>query len=85
MMEKMQTEKILKIRDLEVGFQVDQKEVQILHHVSLDIGYNEVLAVIGETGCGKSVTGSTILRILPENAIVRGEILYEEKKYFIYE
>lgn len=79
MMEKMQTEKILKIRDLEVGFQVDQKEVQILHHVSLDIGYNEVLAVIGETGCGKSVTGSTILRILPENAIVRGEILYERK------
>ena len=50
MMEKIQTEKILKIRDLEVGFQVDQKEVQILHHVSLDIGYNEVLAVIGETG-----------------------------------
>lgn len=78
-MEKNQSEQILKIRNLNVGFRVDQTDVQILHHVSLDIGYNEVLAVIGETGCGKSVTGSAILRILPDNAIVRGEILYEGK------
>lgn len=77
MMEKIDTGKLLQIKNLEVGFQVEHKEVQILHHVSLDIGYNEVLAVIGETGCGKSVIGSTILRILPENAVVRGEILYE--------
>lgn len=79
MMEKNKQKKLLEIQNLRVGFRVGEEQIQILHDVSLEIGYNEVLAVIGETGCGKSVTGSTILRILPENAIVQGKILYEGK------
>ena len=78
-MEKNKRKNLLEIKNLRVGFQVGEEQVQILHDVSIEIAYNEVLAVIGETGCGKSVTGSTILRILPENAIVQGKILYEGK------
>lgn len=56
---------------------MNQETIQILHNVSFEVGEQEVIAIIGETGCGKSVTGSTILRILPENAVVSGEILYK--------
>lgn len=76
-MEHLQTEKLLQIKNLNVGFQMNQETIQILHNVSFEVGEQEVIAIIGETGCGKSVTGSTILRILPENAVVSGEILYK--------
>lgn len=68
---------LLEIKDLNVSFAVDNKQVHILNNVSLDINKNEVLAVIGETGCGKSVTGSAILHLLPDNAIVTGNILFK--------
>lgn len=76
-MEHLQTEKLLQIKNLNIGFQMNQETIQILHNVSFEVGEQEVIAIIGETGCGKSVTGSTILRILPENAVVSGEILYK--------
>lgn len=79
-MEGEERKALLKVKDLSVGFSVEGKNVEILHHISFSVMENEVLAVIGETGCGKSVTGSTILRILPENAIVKGEIFYDGKE-----
>ena len=69
-------EPVLNIHDLCVGFQVGNRVVNIINHVSLYIGEDEVLGLIGETGCGKSVTGSAVLRLLPENAVVSGRIDY---------
>ncbi len=69
-------EPVLRINDLCVGFHVSDRVVNIINHVSLYIEENEVLGLIGETGCGKSVTGSAVLRLLPENAVVTGEIDY---------
>lgn len=71
--------KLLEIKDLSVSFMMGKEKIRVLNHISLDIEQDEVLAMIGETGCGKSVTGSTILRILPENALIEGEILYRGK------
>lgn len=79
-MENKQKKPLLEVKNLSVGFSVEEKNVEILHHISFSIMENEVLAVIGETGCGKSVTGSTILRILPENAFVNGRIIYDGKE-----
>ena len=76
MKEVERMEPVLNISDLCVGFQVGDKTVNIINHVSLYIEENEVLGLIGETGCGKSVTGSAVLRLLPENAVVTGEIDY---------
>lgn len=69
--------KLLEIKNLDVGFLSANAYVQVLDQISLDIYENEVLAVVGETGCGKSVTGSTVLHLLPENAVAEGEIYYE--------
>lgn len=68
---------LLQVKDLNVGFMVGKKEVQVLRNVSFSIGEGEVLGVIGETGCGKSVTGSAVLRLLPENAVIKGTIFYK--------
>ena len=69
--------KLLEIKNLNVSFIVDKKPVHILNDVSIDINENEIMAVIGETGCGKSVTGSSVLRVLPENAVITGTVLYK--------
>ena len=71
---------LLHIEDLCVSFLVKKKKINILHHISLDIEENEVLGVIGETGCGKSVTGSAILHLLPDNAVVTGRIEYKGRE-----
>lgn len=70
---------LLEIKNLNVGFSVGDHQIQILNDVSVKVAEKEVLAIIGETGCGKSVTGSAILKLLPENAIITGEIVFKGK------
>lgn len=70
-------EELLSIRNLCVGFLIKKKPTEIIDHLDLDIGSNEIVAVIGETGCGKSVTGSAILHLLPDNALISGSIKYQ--------
>ncbi|MCI1958030.1 MAG: ABC transporter ATP-binding protein [Clostridia bacterium] len=69
-------ENLLEVKNLNVSFLMGKRNIHILKDVSFNIEKNEVLAVIGETGCGKSVTGSAILHLLPENAEVGGSIKY---------
>src|SRR5919202_4637571 len=54
-------ERLLEVRDLAVSFATDQGVVQAVDGVSLELATGEVLAVVGESGCGKSVTAMTLL------------------------
>lgn len=68
---------ILVVKDLKLNFHTYRGEVKALNGVDLKLFPQEVLAVVGESGCGKSVTALAITNLLPENAyIVSGEILY---------
>ncbi|ACM22812.1 ABC transporter ATP-binding protein [Thermotoga neapolitana] len=70
-------EKVLEIRNLRVYFYLTEGTVKAVDGVSLDIRRGEILGLVGESGCGKSVTAQSILRILPESArIVSGEIVF---------
>ena len=70
-------EELLSVKHLNVGFLVKKKQVNVLNDVTFDIAKGEVLGVIGETGCGKSVTGNAVLHLLPENSVKQGEIFYK--------
>src|SRR5947209_2114786 len=63
---------ILSVRDLAVRFGGDHYVVQALDGVSLDLYRGRVLGVVGESGCGKSVTARAILRILDSPGRIGG-------------
>lgn len=70
---------MLDVTDLRIYFDVFEGEARVLNGVNLHIGEGETVALVGETGCGKSVTIKAILRILPipPARIVSGRILYK--------
>jgi oligopeptide transport system ATP-binding protein len=73
--------KLLEVRDLHVSFKTYSGEVQAVRGVSFQLNKGETVAVVGESGCGKSVTSQTIMRLIPNppGFIKKGEILFEGK------
>lgn len=58
--------KILEVKDLHVSFDTYAGEVKAVRGVSFFVSAGEVLAIVGESGCGKSVTAQTLMRLNPE-------------------
>lgn len=68
--------KLLEINNLSVSFQTRQGEVEAVRGVSFALDSGEVLAVVGESGCGKSVLCKSIMKLLPPNGCIKsGSIL----------
>ena len=61
----MENENILKIDNLHVSFDTYAGEVHAVRGVSLEVKKGEVMAIVGESGCGKSVTAQTIMKLNP--------------------
>ncbi|ADQ68548.1 ABC transporter ATP-binding protein [Halogeometricum borinquense] len=73
------TEPLLEIDDLHVHFETEEGTVEALDGVSITVGRDEVVGVIGESGCGKSVTALSTMGLLqsPPAKIERGSIRYD--------
>jgi len=70
------TSPLLQIKDLRVHFFLDEGIVRAVDGVTLDVYPGQVFGIVGESGCGKSVTMKALLRIVePPGRIVSGEML----------
>ena len=78
----MDTKKyILEIDHLNVEFRVGKRIVHAVNDVNLEVRRGKTLGIVGESGCGKSVTAHSVLQLLPPNGGVKeGKILFAEKK-----
>ena len=73
----MSDDALLEIKDLKISFPLDEGDVRAVVGVNLRVRPGEVLGVVGESGCGKTVTAQSILRIIPPpGRIEAGQILF---------
>ncbi|MDP3016568.1 MAG: ATP-binding cassette domain-containing protein, partial [Deltaproteobacteria bacterium] len=69
---------LLEVRSLTTRFFTEDGVVRAVEDVSFEIFPGEILSLVGESGCGKSVTGLSLLRLIsiPPGKIVSGELLF---------
>ncbi len=74
-------EAILKVEDLTVGFFTEEGPIDVVENVSFEIKKGRILGLVGESGCGKSVTAMSIMRLLasPPSFVKQGRILFENR------
>ena len=70
---------LLKVRDLHVAFDTYAGEVKAVRGVNFHVNKGETLAIVGESGCGKSVTAQTIMQLIPmpPGKIKKGSIFFD--------
>lgn len=71
-------EPLLQVKNLSIGFP-RHGDVHVVDNVSFDVRPGQCMALVGESGCGKSITTKTIMNLLPDTARITGEILYKGK------
>jgi len=79
-------EKILTVKDLSISFKTEFGLVNPVNGVSFDVKSNEILGIVGESGCGKSITAYSIIRLLSNNSILgeNTQITFEGKNILNY-
>ena len=77
----MAAEVLLKVTDLATHFRTEEGVVKAVDGVDFEVRKGELLGIVGESGCGKSMTSMSILRLVPQpqGKIVRGNIVFEDK------
>jgi oligopeptide/dipeptide ABC transporter ATP-binding protein len=75
------SEVVIQVEDLHTSFFARMGEVKAVDGISFSVNAGETFGIVGESGCGKSVTGLSLLRLLPEPAgqIIKGKIIIEGK------
>ncbi|HEV2610291.1 MAG TPA: ABC transporter ATP-binding protein [Noviherbaspirillum sp.] len=69
---------LLTVRDLTISFQTDHGDVPVTRNIGFSVAPGERLGIVGESGCGKSVTGLALLRLLPTaTSRISGEVNFE--------
>ena len=71
---------LLEVKDLHTYFELEEGTLKAVNGVSFTIRKNRTLGIVGESGCGKSVTAQSIMRITPKkNSAMRGEIVLHQE------
>ena len=81
-----ETEKLLEVKNLKTSFFTAEGEVKAVDDVSYYVNKGEVIAIVGESGCGKSVTQMSVMQLVqsPPGRIVGGEAIFKGKNILAY-
>ena len=78
-------EKILEIKNLNLFFKNNENEFQALYDINLSFEKGKIHSIVGESGCGKTMTAMSIIRLLPKNALIKkGDILFKGENLLNY-
>ncbi len=77
----MEPTTVLQVKNLVTSFRTEEGKIKAIDNISFNVGKGRTLALVGESGCGKSVTSLSIMRLVPDSngAIDQGEILLNGK------
>ena len=71
---------LLSIKNLNVDIFSDKSILPVINNVNIDLKEGEVLGIVGESGCGKSMLASAVMGLLsPPAKVTNGEILFENE------
>ena len=79
-MTQNQTDPLLSCADLSINFKTHEGEFSAVRHVNFEIGQGQIVGLVGESGCGKSLTALSIMGLLPETARAHGSAIQFEGK-----
>lgn len=78
-------ENILEIKNLDLFFKNEDKEYQALYDINLSFKKGKLHSIVGESGCGKTMTAMSVMRLLPKTAFIKnGEILFNGENLLEY-
>ena len=70
---------VLKVKNLVLAFEIDEKNYEAIKDVSLNFFPGKIHAIVGESGCGKTMSAMSIIKLLPNNAkILNGEVIFHD-------
>lgn len=67
-------EPILEVKALHTSFKTKNRTITVVDKIDFQVGPSEVVALVGESGCGKSITSLSIMQLLPGSGVTHGEI-----------
>jgi len=70
---------VLEVRDLRIGFEGRHNGIDIVDGISFAVRPGEVLGLVGESGCGKSLTALTVMGLQPQGARISGQVTFDGK------
>lgn len=73
------TQSLLSVEDLSIFFASEKRSLNTVNEVSFRVSEQDFLGIVGESGCGKTLTALAIMKLLPPNAFSSGRILFERK------
>ncbi|MFE7836418.1 dipeptide/oligopeptide/nickel ABC transporter permease/ATP-binding protein [Streptomyces sp. NPDC057474] len=71
---------VLSVENLAIGFDQRHRGVDIVDGISFEVRPGEVLGLVGESGCGKSLTALTVMGLEPKGARVRGQVRFDQRQ-----